>query len=536
MLNYLKKSEIQSMIGSDFFMKIADFIDKLSKNQDSKDQLSLYKRDNQIKLLLATAKKSQLQNLQLWQTLFNRLSQEDLNSFSCKYKIKNKKITKTIIKELLFNEMLEYGISVQKEFFESVPTPASFICFPPEKPFKTLKDYQVSVYKKIKLHLENPRNRFIVQMPTGAGKTRTAMEVVCEELKKNKKQTVLWIAHTGELLDQAATCFCDTWVHLGNKQVNVSFIGNNRKGYDYNSQDSQFVICSFKKMYNLLQLSDPLIDHLSKDATFIVIDEAHLSLAPTYKKVIDSLMVNDAKLMGLTATPGRGIQDNIGNKNLSEYFFENIVQIDSHDELTVFEDLRRKGILSNAKLDILKTSSDINLSNKQLKDIGKGFDIPNSELKKLGEEELRNLEILDKIRTLSGKFNSILLFACSINQSKFLSVILRYLGISAEHLDGNTHPDRRKAILKGFREGSITVLSNYGVLSTGFDAPKTDVVFLARPTKSIVLYSQMIGRGLRGPNIGGTEFCLIVNVVDNIVGLPAEDEIYSYFDDYFVKD
>ena len=85
------------------------------------------------------------------------------------------------------------------------------------------------------------------------------------------------------------------------------------------------------------------------------------------------------------------------------------------------------------------------------------------------------------------------------------------------------------------KNSDLNILLNYGVLTTGFDAPKTDVVFIARPTASIVLYSQIIGRGLRGPNIGGTKECKIINVKDNIVGLPNYDKIYEYFDDYYVR-
>ena len=92
---------------------------------------------------------------------------------------------------------------------------------------------------------------------------------------------------------------------------------------------------------------------------------------------------------------------------------------------------------------------------------------------------------------------------------------------------------RRHEILNSFRDGNISLLSNYGVLSTGFDAPKTDVVFIARPTASVVLYSQMIGRGLRGPTIGGTQRCKIVDVIDNLEGLPKPDEINDYFAEYY---
>ena len=67
----------------------------------------------------------------------------------------------------------------------------------------------------------------------------------------------------------------------------------------------------------------------------------------------------------------------------------------------------------------------------------------------------------------------------------------------------------------------------------GFDAPKTDLVFIARPTTSLVLYSQMLGRGMRGPAIGGTENCKVVTVRDNIEGYQDMNEVYSYFEDYF---
>ena len=76
---------------------------------------------------------------------------------------------------------------------------------------------------------------------------------------------------------------------------------------------------------------------------------------------------------------------------------------------------------------------------------------------------------------------------------------MNYLGYNSEHIDGSTRKERRTEIINKFRENKISILCNFGVLSTGFDAPKIDVVFISRPTMSIVLYSQMIGRGLREP-------------------------------------
>ena len=77
------------------------------------------------------------------------------------------------------------------------------------------------------------------------------------------------------------------------------------------------------------------------------------------------------------------------------------------------------------------------------------------------------------------------------------------------------------------------VIVNYGILTTGFDAPNVGAVIIARPTASIVLYSQMIGRGLRGPRVGGKAECNVLDVVDNIAGFGTEAEVYSYFSDYW---
>jgi superfamily II DNA or RNA helicase len=111
--------------------------------------------------------------------------------------------------------------------------------------------------------------------------------------------------------------------------------------------------------------------------------------------------------------------------------------------------------------------------------------------------------------------------------------LLTYRGVAAAHLDGATNKARRRALIADFRAGRVQVLCNYALLSTGFDAPKVDVVFIARPTQSLVLYSQMIGRGLRGPAIGGTQACRVVDVIDNIIGFSNENRVYNYFADYF---
>ena len=107
------------------------------------------------------------------------------------------------------------------------------------------------------------------------------------------------------------------------------------------------------------------------------------------------------------------------------------------------------------------------------------------------------------------------------------------MNIKAAHIDGDVSNNRRKKVINDFVNGEIQIICNYEILSTGFDAPKTDVVFISRPTFSIVLYAQMIGRGLRGPAIGGSKTCKIIDVKDNIQGYSNEDSVYDYFQEYF---
>jgi len=80
----------------------------------------------------------------------------------------------------------------------------------------------------------------------------------------------------------------------------------------------------------------------------------------------------------------------------------------------------------------------------------------------------------------------------------------------------DTRASTRRFLIEEFRAGRVSVLCNYGVLTTGFDAPRVRAVVVARPTTSPVLYEQMIGRGLRGPRFGGTDECLVIDVLDNI--------------------
>ena len=100
----------------------------------------------------------------------------------------------------------------------------------------------------------------------------------------------------------------------------------------------------------------------------------------------------------------------------------------------------------------------------------------------------------------------------------------------ARSITGETFSNDRRKAVEDFSNNDLEVLVNFNIFSTGFDDPLIDCVIIARPTFSVVLYSQMVGRGLRGPRNGGTESCLLINVVDNILNLPDIEHACNYFD------
>lgn len=405
-------------------------------------------------------------------------------------------------------------------------------------PYKPLKDYQFEVYFQALDCLKIDYSRFILQMPTGSGKTRTAMEIITSYINTYPDASVVWLAHSTELCDQAAECFLEVWPHVATKELNFQryySLYNFTFGGD---AKVNFLCTSFQSAYALISKDGSFFNSKLHKKRLIVVDEAHKVIAPTYKAVTQALQCEGTQIMGLTATPGRKYTEfNTDDENmeLSKYFFEKIISFDPRGKEAI-EYLREKGVLANAKSEILTVNSDINLSPKELQQVSDLFEIPASILNKIGKSSIRNAEILAKLKQLisTNTARSIIFFGTSVEHSVLICSLLKFLDIKAEHVDGRTPRAMRENIIFRFRNQEINVLCNYEVLSTGFDAPKVDCVFLARPTASVVLYSQMIGRGLRGPAIGGKESCLIINVKDNFINLPSIEKMYKVFEDYWL--
>jgi len=406
-------------------------------------------------------------------------------------------------------------------------------------PYKPLKDYQFEVYFQANEKLANIDSRFILQMPTGSGKTRTAIEIVCEYLNNHPNGSVIWLAHSTELCDQASECFSEVWPHLAKRPLIFHRHYGEHKLEPIADKKIDFLCSSFQSLLTRVDKNPESLNGFFKKDRLIIVDEAHKVVAPTYQRVTKALLNDGAAVIGLTATPGRSyeaLNSNDENKALSDFFFNTHISFNPHEQSAI-QYLRGKGVLAHATFEPLMISGEtLVLSKKEIDYVSRMFELPPEQLTKLGKSHLRNAEILNKLMDLirENLSKSIIFFATSLEQSKLINSLLNFMGIQACHIDGATPSLLRQDLIKKFRSQEISVLCNYEVLATGFDAPLVDCVFIARPTASVVLYSQMIGRGLRGPAIGGKSKCRIVNVRDNILNLPSIDAMYSIFDEYWV--
>ena len=213
------------------------------------------------------------------------------------------------------------------------------------------------------------------------------------------------------------------------------------------------------------------------------------------------------------------------SKNLASVNIE-ILPMEKQEEKTNVEEMRKlykhlikREILSVPHHYIIDNINCVYDATKDLDRFKTFHDISNSTIKEIGKDNYRNHKIIEKIISLIKNENrkSILLFACSVEHAKLLSFILDAIyNIKSASIDHTISTDERDQSIHDFRTGKILVLCNYDILTTGFDSPRVECVFISRPTYSHLLYNQMTGRGLRGPRSNGTSNCIIVDISDNI--------------------
>lgn len=371
---------------------------------------------------------------------------------------------------------------------------------------------------------KNPFAGLLV-LPTGGGKTLTAAYWLSKTLlDKNKK--ILWIAHRHELLEQAKTTF--------HERLAYKDIFNSRQSFNYriisgihdkpvNIKATDDIIISSKDSLNAG--FDHLYNNWIKNQTsevFLVIDEAHHATAKTYRRLIKNLQekVGQFRMIGLTATPFRTAIDEQGL--LAKVFPDDIIyKVD-------LRTLINRGILSEPVFEEVNTEFDMtkflteeeldNLSYFDIDSIGKGT------AKTIAENDQRNWCIVNRYIKNRNKYKQTIVFALNQDNAIALKKLFEGEGVKCEFVLSSIKDQATGVTLSSkenkdkidrFRKGDLDILINVNILTEGTDLPNVQSIFLARPTISPILMTQMIGRGLRGEKAGGTKEAFIVSFIDD---------------------
>jgi len=357
-----------------------------------------------------------------------------------------------------------------------------------------LRPYQNECISAIETAENDGINRQLVALPTGTGKT-----IIFTTVAKNRNGRTLILAHRDELIQQAVDKLTMVW-----DNVNVGVVKAER-----NEIDKQVVVGSVQTVSR-----ENRLEQLPTDFDFIVSDEAHHCAATTYRRIYEYLGImstddnadirSGALHLGVTATPQRA--DKIG---LSDIFDDIVFQRNIRDFIPDYLcDMRCVQIMTHINVDGVETWA--------------------GDLKAEQLSALLNTANCNELIVEAWKEHALgrltLVFTTDVAHARDLCETFRANDIKADWVCGETPIDERRDILARFAQGEIEVLTNCAVLCEGYDNPALDCIILARPTKSTLLYTQMIGRGTR--TYPGKKDCLILDVScisdqHNLVSFPS---------------
>ena len=397
-------------------------------------------------------------------------------------------------------------------------------------PAYRLFDHQRKAVRQLMPLLSRDDRRAVLHLPTGVGKTRTAMHVVASSLRSYEPSLVVWLASGRELLEQAVAAFREAWSHLGTRSLQVGTMWGDRMP-DLDTFSDGFLAVGLAKAWAVISRSDPdWAARLSPRIRLVVFDEAHQSVARTYMRVTNDLTLDyRCSLLGLTATPGRTWDDIDKDGDLAAFFAGNKVTLEVPGDNPI-EYLTDNGFLARPTFRTLLSKPGITITDAELDRIARALDIPEEIVSALAMTEQYVTAVLGAIEDLlSAHHHRVLVFAATVEHARILTAILVARKVRSDAVTALTPERVRDRAIRTFKSDDEIpmVLVNFGVLTTGFDAPKATAVVIARPTKSLVLYSQMVGRAIRGPKAGGTDTCEIVTVVDP--SLPGFGDVAGAF-------
>lgn len=326
-----------------------------------------------------------------------------------------------------------------------------------------LRPYQTATVQTLRLALAGGSRRVMLYSPTGSGKTEIALAIIKGALAKGKR--VIFLANRIHLVEQASRRFLASGIEHGIIQSD-------------NTRDVHLPV--------LVGSIDTVAKRGFPECDVVVVDEAHaVAGSSKYRRV---MFGNFAKpIIGLSATP---FSAGLGKRyaELDGPLFERLV-VAAH-----IGDLIEQGYLVDADY-FAPAEPDLS-----------GVKATRNAFGEVDYNEIQLGQAVDKPDLIGdivahwfrlAKDTPTVVFATNIAHSKHIVEQFRGAGVAAAHLDCHTNGDERQAILARIARGETTVISNVGILAEGWDFPACRTLILARPTRSLIRYLQMIGRVLR---------------------------------------
>lgn len=422
----------------------------------------------------------------------------------------------------------------------------------PNDPFP----HQTKAFKRLSSTFLLPSKEYtggLLVLPTGAGKTYTAINWICRNVIP-KKIKVLWLAQSSYLLDQASKCFLDNALEipLTRNTLNIRVVSSNpfhSKASSIAETDDVLIVTTQTAInYFNAKLEDKngrkietqfkkYIKKCINTGLFVVLDEAHHAPAYGCRTLLMGIkeIIKTPSILGLTATPTHT------EKKISGWLYK------IFNKKIIYEakktDLIAQNILANPRYLQKPTGRDFEVDD-DLRDrlVREHKDLREDIIEKLADDHERNDFIISDYIKNREEYGKTIIFAdrwfqceylkSKLNDKNLVRSIrakngLNKIDIKSEAVYSKVDKDSGKIpdaelILKGFKEGKYDVLANIRMLTEGIDVPDVKTVMLTRQTTSPILMTQMIGRALRGKKAGGGPNKTHANIVlfmDNWKGL-----------------
>jgi len=332
-----------------------------------------------------------------------------------------------------------------------------------------LYEHQAEALENLERMRANGEQIALLSHAVGVGKTTTAVE----DARRMGLRTLV-LVRTHELVDQAMNRFAELWPEATRARLG-----------DANDASAQVVVGTVQYMSSNLEQYDP------ESFGYIVVDEAHHATAKTYRAVLRYF--DPQFLLGLTGTPERA-----DGQSALEVFQQTAHHMDLETAVKtgVLCDVRCFRVQTNVDLSRLRFNG--NLYNQ--KDLEEQVSIP-------GRDKLIVDTYAMNVPSLSA-----VTFCVSVDHAERMAKLFTEAGFPAMAVSGRLSKEARRQILERYAEGEIKVLCACDVLNEGWDSPQTEVLLMARPTLSKVIYQQQLGRGMR--TYPGKKYLVLFDFVD----------------------